>query len=231
MIIYGNSQWPTVRWLRKTLADVQDPPALAWGINRPNALGGSQKLYGLAQLEALQAANIPTPRFWANYEDVPPDIFAVGRITHHSQGRKVRLPTSRYFTTSDYFVEWLPSTAEWRVWATPNRTFANAKKVFVEEGTPPPRPIRSRRLGWHLHFEKPPKGVRPLGKRAVAALGYDFGAVDILQTTEDNLIVLEVNSAFALRSPFTRKRFLATLLTGDPNSELPPEVRRDYATL
>lgn len=71
--------------------------------------------------------------------------------------------------------------------------------------------VRSRRNGWTMRLDiKPPKGVRPLARAAIEALGYDFGAVDIIDLGEDSdprFMVLEVNSAPALRSPLTIERY------------------------
>lgn len=80
------------------------------------------------------------------------------------------------------------------------------KKVWVGEGEPQglAKFVRSRRNGWHLeHKSEPPKGVRTAAKTAVKALGYDFGAVDLLVREGGEVVVLEVNSAPALRDDYT----------------------------
>ena len=61
----------------------------------------------------------------------------------------------------------------------------------------------------------PPKGLRPLAHQAVEALGYDFGAVDILDLGDggdDRYVVLEVNSAPSLRSEHTQDRYLNAII-------------------
>ena len=63
---------------------------------------------------------------------------------------------------------------------------------------------RNRANGWTFHAlgtDDIPESVRDVSKRAVAALGLDFGAVDVLgkwedeQHTDVHATVLEVNSA------------------------------------
>lgn len=72
--------------------------------------------------------------------------------------------------------------------------------------------IRSRRLGWHLrHDVDLPKAIREAAKAACAAVKYDFGAVDILDTTAGP-VVLEVNSAPALRDDYTLTRYANALI-------------------
>jgi glutathione synthase/RimK-type ligase-like ATP-grasp enzyme len=59
-----------------------------------------------------------------------------------------------------------------------------------------------------------PQGLRPLAHKAVEALGYDFGAVDILDAgpeTDERFVVLEVNSAPALLSEHTRNKYLTAI--------------------
>jgi len=235
MKVYGNSKWPTVRWLRNTLAPIPSDQDLAWGIERPNSIGGQPKLYGLNQLSLLKDHEIPVPTFYTTLQEATQGLcegqLVVGRRNNHSQGRFIYFPTpprtiSEKWLTADYWTAWISEvTAEWRVFCASSsylpkaRTFAVGKKVSLEE-TPLPN-IRSRRLGWVISFtEKPPKGIRPLARKAVDALGYDFGAVDILQLPSGEFIVLEVNSAFALKSPHTRRRFLQTLLLQNPSESL-----------
>ncbi|MBW1737937.1 MAG: hypothetical protein JRJ69_10390 [Deltaproteobacteria bacterium] len=232
MKVYGNSKWPTVRWLRNTLAPIPSDQNLAWGIERPNCIGGQPKLFGLNQLFLLKDHEIPVPTFYTSLDEATDALtrghLIVGRTNNHSQGRFIYFPHNapNKWLHADYWTAWINEvTAEWRIFCAGSsylpkaRTFAVGKKVLLEE-TPLPN-IRSRRLGWVISFtEKPPKGVRPLARKAVDALGYDFGAVDILQLPSGEFVVLEVNSAFALRSPHTRRRFLQTLLLQNPSESL-----------
>ncbi len=90
----------------------------------------------------------------------------------------------------------------------------------VRAGMKSPRPgfanphpwIRSSNSGWDINYDaEAQKHVaqrhRDLAKKAVAALGYDFGAVDLgLVEGPDrprSLVVLEVNSAPGLSNPNT----------------------------
>ena len=121
-----------------------------------------------------------------------------------------------------FWTKWQPSLREWRFHVLRQRgemtSFARAVKVWegdgrgMPSGDNPASPcVRSRRLGWVMaHNVDPPEGLRTLAKRAVAACGYDLGAVDILETPQGG-VVLEVNSRPAVRDPYTIERYTQAL--------------------
>lgn len=66
--------------------------------------------------------------------------------------------------------------------------------------------IRSRRNGWIIRHDTSAAindAARRVAKAAVAAVGYDLGAVDMLDKGGDRYVVLEVNSRPAIRDPYT----------------------------
>lgn len=88
-----------------------------------------------------------------------------------------------------------PIVEEYRVHSWQGKSLRAAVKV-------PSRPdhhpwIRSHNSGWKFSYDpdRIPKGIRKLAHQAVAALGMDFGAVDLGQLEDGGFIVLEVNSA------------------------------------
>lgn len=99
------------------------------------------------------------------------------------------------------------SKAEYRVHVVNRKSVKISEKVHPEFGLlQQDWQPRSHRLGWQLRYPHslPPGDVRDrvrvAAKDAVAALGYEFGAVDVLLTTHDEPLVLEVNSAPGLEA-------------------------------
>ena len=74
--------------------------------------------------------------------------------------------------------------------------------------------IRSRQFGWHLKYFGPSmrQTLTSLGdldlqcRWALSSLGWDFGAIDVLQT-EQGFVLLEANSAPALKDDATLKAY------------------------
>lgn len=210
MIIHGRHT-PSILRLAERLEDVD--VGIRWGGGEvPGALNGLCYIAtGQEQLEVFQVHEIKTPRFtterfeaeewWESGSTV------IGRRANHTQGRdirfcdRVRQRGHRRWYNSDYFVEWLPSVSEWRFHIFNGKSIARGKKVYTLDGPEPEQPIRSRKFGYKMvHDQVPPKGLRKLAKRSVEALGYQFGAVDVLELQDGSGCVLEVNSRPGLRS-------------------------------
>lgn len=95
-------------------------------------------------------------------------------------------------------MEVIPNVAdEWRIHIFLGKSIARGKKVLTNpEDQWRKMPVRNRANGWHMvHSERPTDEMRDVARRAVAACGYDFGAVDLLVTTEGGIYPLEVNTA------------------------------------
>lgn len=77
-------------------------------------------------------------------------------------------------------------------------------------------PIRSRRHGWRLkYFANPTRCPYPelmtLAKWAVCIQGWDFGAVDVLQTSDDNFVLLEANACPGLKDAKTLETYASNI--------------------
>lgn len=210
--------WPSTAALRAALASVEGPD-LAWGQGGKN---------GYAQLQAFTTAGLPCPVFTANkataIEWVRAGKAVFGRRLHHTQGsdiigpgyraaRQIKLRTGRTklsperwnqaFLSRDFWVQVIPSVAEYRQHVWNGRCIRVGKKVQSGE-TWRKQLVRSRNNGWHLDYgfksSSPDftEKIRALAKQAVEACGYPGGAVDILEGPDGKLYVLEVNSAPAL---------------------------------
>lgn len=137
------------------------------------------------------------------------------------------LRRSKRWLERDYWVKYVYGVvSEWRLHIIKARSgelvsIARGQKVYTGGGPAPTiAPIvRSRRNGWTLRHDTPlPKGLRELAKKAVAACGYDLGAVDALALEDGTFKVLEVNSRPAVRDDYTTSKYVEAL-------------RRNYGTV
>ena len=167
-----------------------------FGLNSKPAVTGCEQLAALA--DAALGAPYKLPEFTADptvaAEWVRGGGLVFGRQNNHTQGRDIVGPTQRAFYDRDYWVKMIPAIAEeWRIHSFAGKSIARGKKIYEGEDVQPPI-VRSRRRGWRMaHDITPPNGLRPAAKAAVAALGYDFGAVDLVRTADGSVYVLEVN--------------------------------------
>jgi len=185
--------------------------------------GQAHLLDGLEQLQILQSKGIGVPEFiWEPAGEFSPEIpgLWLARKRNHSQGRDiipvgVKIRKRRDWRDSDFFVKYVEGVVrEWRFHVVNGRCIARATKVWAGTGPEPTDApiIRSRRLGWHMrHDIKPNKLLRETAKLAVKAVGYDLGAVDLLELTDGTSVVLEVNSRPAIRDEYTLAAYAAAL--------------------
>lgn len=200
---------------------------LRWGGPQvANAINGQCHLLdGLAQLRALRDVGIACPDFTTDLREAQAwqraGAVVLARKANHTQGKDIlvlgeRVRGRRLPEDSDFWVRYTPALSEWRFHILNGSSIARATKVWAGQGQAPTDPgsspvVRSRRLGWHMaHDIDPPKGLREAAKRAVAAVGYDLGAVDLLLTRQGPM-VLEVNSRPAIRDNYTLDRYAIAL--------------------
>ena len=79
-------------------------------------------------------------------------------------------------------------------------------------------PIRSRQFGWHLKYFSPENLGRNLQNKlsllsrwAIATIGWDFGAIDVLHTEDNQYVLLEANSAPGLLDDNTCRAYANAL--------------------
>ena len=143
----------------------------------------------LEQLERFKKVAIPTPKFTKLEEG------QILRTRKHRGGKDIK------FLKDHYLMDWIEKAREYRVHIFKVETIRIARKIPAVE-----HPIWNN-LNAHFKYEITvfPKGLKTLAVKAVKALGYDFGAVDIIIDREGRLYVLEVNSAPGLDNPNTLK--------------------------
>lgn len=207
----------TVLELERRLAGTASPD-LRWGGGFvPGAINGQANLLeGKDQLLALQDAGIPTPHFTFQSAGATGGLW-LARKSAHTQGKDIipvgqRVRGRRRWQDSDMFVQYVPNVVrEWRFHILKGESIARALKVWSGGGPEPTTHpiIRSRRLGWHMrHDVDPPKAIREAAKAACKAVGYDLGAVDVLELADGQACVLEVNSRPALRDEYTLEKYV-----------------------
>lgn len=168
---------------------------------------------------------VPTPRFFPSAKSIAKECLpVVGRTSYHHKGqgfwfcKTIREAEAAVRAGATHFMEFIPGTREYRV-----HTFVKAQyleiprgerkpehyasikiseKVWTGEGEPDPNePQKNHDFGWS--FLAPDKNrraeemdvVRYAAKQAVATLGMDFGAADVMYRLRDKLpYVLEINS-------------------------------------
>jgi hypothetical protein len=150
--------------------------------------------------EALQIVLPPLAKKWKGT--------LVARKIKHTKGKDIRVcRTTRGVEVAldkgrQFFTPLVESDTEYRVWVYRKRVLS----VYEKRLTEPDKNLkfgRNRDNGWTFHqleSEEIPESVRRVAVRAIAVLGLDFGAVDVLGKwneghTDVAATVLEVNSA------------------------------------
>lgn len=153
-------------------------------------------------MRALFAENdVPMPEYYsashaAAMESGSSDFPIVGRPDHHTQGRgfwlcntpedvQRALKGTERKAGATHFMEFIQADKEVRVHIFKGKSIRMAEKLFNDEGYTTVKPTGD---------EAERGAARRAAKRAVRALGLDFGAVDIL-VKEGQPYVLEVNAA------------------------------------
>lgn len=139
----------------------------------------------IGELEAHLATPLPPSETW------------LGRRNNHIGGLDLLTPPQ----APDYWSRKEPIVAEYRLHVFRGKSIRAGQKVrreFRPDGITPSHDwIRSFDAGWIIAYEnfKSTKEQRKIAADAVAALGLDFGAVDLAQKADGGLLVLEVNRA------------------------------------
>ncbi len=170
-----------------------DSPVFKAGVNvlRDSLVSLANALVGGGRVEAVaQRQNVVAP--------AAPQVEGewLGRRFHHVGGKDLlglNKNPAQYFVKKEDIVE------EFRLHCFLGKSIRAGTKVHRAEVPANRRHawIRSWDGGWKMDYGgfKSTKPMRELAAKAVAALGLDFGAVDIGKTRGGKLIVLEVNRA------------------------------------
>ena len=192
---------------------------------RAMVIAASHKL--LAR-EQFRDQGVPTPPLFRRVGEIKEeDLPVVGRTTRHHKGqgfwlcRTLREVSQASSAGATHFLGFIPNTREYRVHTfirskslgkpvkerTPEdyKSIKISEKVWTGKGTPDPNiPQKNHQFGWTFlgqqnRREEELAVVRQSAKMAIAALGMDFGAVDIMYQIRYKLpYVLEINSTPSL---------------------------------
>lgn len=176
----------------------------------------------------FEKAEVPAPPFFLRAKDVSPgDLPVIGRTSYHRKGQGFWLCKSQRDLQravdggATHFLGFIPNTREYRVHAfikngslelPPEEREADnyvsikvSEKVWQGEGQPDPKePQKNHEFGWTFLGQQNRRGeeldvVRYAAKQAIASLGMDFGAVDVMYRIRTKQpFVLEVNSTPSL---------------------------------
>ena len=147
--------------------------------------------------EILQEAGISQPRLFRKNEEIPDNAFPLlARREYHSQGRDIIYVHNREELEDldedayDFLVEYINKSSEYRVHILGDDAFVSVKF----EGRDPI--VRSHSNGWRqIEYNREwHDELVMLATKAIDAVGYNFGAVDIIRKG-NKLYVLEINSA------------------------------------
>lgn len=172
--------------------------------------------------------DVPSPKLFNTSLEVSADeLPVIGRTSYHSKGsgfwfcKTMAAVRSAQNDGATHFMQFIPNTREYRV-----HTFLKSKywperpgeldhshyvstkiseKVWVGDDAPDPNePQKNHTFGWTFlgpqdRREEELDVIRHAAKMAIASLGMDFGAVDVMYRVRNKLAyVLEVNSTPSL---------------------------------
>lgn len=176
----------------------------------PTLNANAGKLDKYEQFLALQEAGVQVPTFFAgdtNGMGVHYPLLA--RKRQHHGGKDIMLVLQqedlalRRRAGADFFVEYVPRKTEFRCWIYRRQHLGTYEKVLKH-------PEQYTKVGCNydngfafdlVGAERVPRAAVELAAQAVQTLGLDFGAVDVLQGTDGQFYVLEVNTAPGVDGP------------------------------
>lgn len=225
MITLHGPAWPTIARMQELLRDVPESGTFRIG-GRPTG--------AIEQLTSFRAAGLATPDFTTNRKEAEQWVEAghivFGRKLIHTRGNDICIPKRNRtgaplhqgrWWHSEWWSKYIPPTEEWRVHVFDDKSIARGKKVHTGESWRK-APVQNIGNGWTFDFtHDPPRGLRKTAKAACEALGYPYGAVDILQvdptapvgqkSQQSVFYVLEVNRIPALTCPYTQTAWVEAI--------------------
>jgi hypothetical protein len=181
---------------------------VCWGISGygdiPELNAKVGRMDKLGELKTFHKAGISAPKWW----DGPPtdeDVYPIlARNSSHYLGKDIRTcenSAKARAVSAAYYTQLILNDVEYRVWIFRDRCLGVYRVVNKALRMGADYPMYPPEIGWsyeRLYEEEgdtiPETAIR-LAKEAIAAMKYDFGAVDILHGTDRRYYVLETNSA------------------------------------
>lgn len=184
-------------------ADVDFPENRS--LNRPEITRGLHNK--LNALKKMRDGKVAVPRFTDNVRVASTELTTpfMARTAHHSGGQGFFIiqndPSMQQAVRgrAAYFQQLVDIKDEYRLHVFKDRIIRAAKKYEDPDPNVASDPIiRSHQKGWLLQIVQVsavPKSVKQEARKAIAALGLDFGAVDACMDKKKKAWVFEVNTA------------------------------------
>lgn len=163
-----------------------------------SVVGASNKL---AAFRVMQAAAVQIPEFWTNQEEIPDEAFPIvcRTILNGHSGAGIVIANDRgELVRSPLYVRYMKKRDEYRIHVGREGIIAIQRKAIPNGTEPTDTRIRNHHNGYVFvrNNVEPPRQVVEQAHLAIAALGLDFGAVDVIWNNHYQLAtVLEVNTA------------------------------------
>lgn len=155
----------------------------------------------LTAFERMQEVGIQIPEFWTNREAIPDAAFPIvcrTVLNGHSGAGIVIANTREELVAAPLYVKYMKKRDEYRIHVGRNGIIAVQRKAIPHGTEPIDTRVRNHHNGYVFvrNNVEPPRQVVEQAQLAIAALGLDFGAVDIIWNNHYQLAtVLEVNTA------------------------------------
>lgn len=166
----------------------------------------------LHEIETLKTKNVAVPEFKLPQHMTINTTGWLGRSRHHQSANDLLGGVGH-----DFYTKKLSVAEEWRVHVFNGKSVRVGKKVPAPENGTPHAWIRSLSSGWKLDYGASLQGnpkrdlIRGYAKAAVAALGLNFGAVDVYVTTDGLVGVFEVNTAPSISLDNTQAAYVEAI--------------------
>jgi hypothetical protein len=223
--IYNPRPWPSLDALVKAIKElgkdatiVKDrnlPAEISWGFSNANSKL-NPKIIGnkLVELQRLKVAGVKVPNILTIMPLEHRELWLERKFNHRGGKDLKRFEKFGFLKHPDYWVERITNVVhEFRIHVFKDKVVRAGLKVANPDNKPHPW-IRTHKFGWIIDYGDAcqnviKKSIRVEAKKAVKALGYDFGAVDIALRADGSPLVFEVNAAPGLDNYKTALKYAA----------------------
>jgi glutathione synthase/RimK-type ligase-like ATP-grasp enzyme len=181
-------------------------------LNKPEACALAKNK--LLTFQKFKAAGVPHPEWWTNKNEIDRKSIIIARQSLTGSGGDgivVIRPEDKEVANAPLYTRYIQKTAEYRLHVVNGRVIAvqQKRKDGEAEQTADQKLIRNHANGWNFAInnvtfanDEQRNQCEQAAVASVAALGLDFGAVDLVVSKKDpRPYVLEVNTAPGIESP------------------------------